>query len=109
MWKRATFIALALTSIVIGGCATDMAGKAPSACQGFLAASIDVNCKGGGTFTVSTGNASGTCKTTYDTQGNAQSAFCTDGLRNEAGADCTKNGGKGGCTETKGAGSCTSK
>lgn len=106
MPKGVTLIGLALTTIAIGGCTpTDTRCPAP----GVIFASIDLDCKGGGKFGLSTGTLSGTCQVVVDTSLNSTGATCTDDKGNKASASCSQNGGKGTCGSTSGAGSCTSK
>jgi hypothetical protein len=62
-------------------------------------ASVDLVC-GGKTYTVSTGNKSGECKT----GGNGNNAICDDGHGNGAEVLCSS-----GCKSANGSGSCTAK
>ena len=62
-------------------------------------ASVDLVC-GSRTYTVSTGNKSGDCKT----GGNGNNAICDDGHGNGAEINCSS-----GCASAKGSGSCTAK
>jgi hypothetical protein len=62
-------------------------------------ASVDLVC-GGKTYTVSTGNKSGECKT----GGNGNNGLCDDGHGNSAEVNCSS-----GCSSAKGSGSCAVK
>ncbi len=64
-------------------------------------ATIDVSC-GADTFTISTGNDSGTCTATAPGSGGGGGGTCTDGSGNSASVDCDT-----GCTSASGAGSCS--
>jgi hypothetical protein len=66
---------------------------------GVYYASIDLVC-GNRTYTVSTGNKSGECKT----GGNGNNAVCGDGHGNAAEVNCFS-----GCSSSNGSGSCTAK
>ena len=75
-------------------------------------ASIDLSCKGGGKFSLSTGTNGGTCDVFFDpaSGGNtAQKATCKDDKGNKAEALCNTNGGQGSCNSTSGSGSCSGK
>jgi hypothetical protein len=66
---------------------------------GVSQATVDLVC-GGNTYTVSTGNKSGECKT----GGNGNNGICDDGRGNSAEVNCSS-----GCASAKGSGSCTVK
>ncbi|CAB5111448.1 hypothetical protein D3OALGA1CA_2050 [Olavius algarvensis associated proteobacterium Delta 3] len=72
-------------------------------------ATIDVNCKGGKTFTISTGTKGGTCEVI--TKGDSvTNGFCGDADAKpkpaSATVNCHVNGGEGACGKVEGSGSC---
>lgn len=71
-------------------------------------ASTDVNCKGGGTFSISTGTDGGNCIVSNDASGNVTGGSCTDG-GNKSSVTCGRNGGEGACDGTSGKGGCQTK
>lgn len=74
---------------------------------GLSFATIDVSCKGGNTFTLSTGTTKGTCEVIKDKDsGNVTSGYCATPEGNNATASCGDNGGEGACGKTEGKGSC---
>lgn len=72
-------------------------------------ATIDVNCKGGKTFTLSTGTKGGTCEVIED-HGSVTNGFCADADAKpkpaSASVNCGVNGGEGACGKVEGSGSC---
>lgn len=66
---------------------------------GVSQATVDLVC-GDKTYTVSTGNKSGECKT----GGNGNNGICDDGRGNSSEVNCSS-----GCASAKGSGSCTVK
>lgn len=71
-------------------------------------ASTDVNCKGGGTFSIGTGTDGGNCLVSTDASGNVTGGSCTDG-GNKSSVTCGRNGGEGACDGTSGKGGCQTK
>lgn len=79
-------------------------------------ASVTVPCPGGGTFDLSTGTSSGSCRVAM-LNGLVIGGSCTDDNGtpgdptddNTAGVDCSVNGGAGSCTGSAGSGSCTQR
>jgi hypothetical protein len=82
-----------------------VAGESGGTAPGVAFAKTTVNCPSGGSFVISTGNASGSCQI-KESDGKVTGGFCTDGA-NESTADCSKNSGKGACGNTAGSGECT--
>lgn len=75
---------------------------------GVMYAGSSMTC-GGKTYTVSTGNSSGTCTSSTGPSGNTQSVSCGDSAGNSASVSCNSAGTAGGCGNTSGAGSCAIK
>ncbi len=76
---------------------------------GVAFASIEVQCKNGNKFKLSTGTDGGACAVSLDENENVTGGNCGDagnGGEGSAKVSCTANGGAGACTETTGKGSC---
>ncbi len=75
---------------------------------GAILATMEVSCRGGKTFTISTGGA-GSCSATIAENGNVAGGSCQGGGvlgGGDASVDCSANSGQGACTGSSGSGSC---
>jgi len=100
----AAITALAVASFALGGRGEISQPTGPTV----VFASTDVNCNGGGTFSLSTGTDGGTCSVLTDASGKVTGGSCTDG-GNKSSVTCGRNGGSGACDGTSGKGGCQSK
>jgi hypothetical protein len=100
----AAITALGVASFALGGRGGTSEPSGPTV----VFASTDVNCKGGGTFSISTGTDGGSCSVNTDASGNVTGGSCGDG-GNKSGVNCGRNSGSGACDGTSGKGGCQSK
>jgi hypothetical protein len=96
---RATLIGAVLLAALLGLLVGWYGGGHGGGQTGVAYASVDVTC-GDKTYSVSTGNNKGECKS----NGNGNSAVCDDGKGNSSEVFCST-----GCGSAKGSGSCSVK
>ena len=72
-------------------------------------AELEIPCRGGYVYAITTGTRGGRCTANYDSQGRVRGGRCDDGAGNSSAADCTFNGGEGDCLGSSGAGACHTK